>query len=468
MIITLNKYRYAILLTIIVCLFFIIKQQGLVPMLSDENTYFLMAKMLSRGSIPYKDFFLANPPVQIITIMLVGIFSNFSIYILKLIPVFSHIIAAIAIFFFMKDEFENELSGIIASVFYLFSSAVLLTSDHGTGVHLTMCFMALSLVFARKYSLIAGIFATFSTFTRIYGIVGVFSIFLWLFLEKRSSSYKYLISFITTSIVTSIILYAITNGAFVDQVFLFRLNLVNQVGIPLTKILEFFIKWDFGLILLGLSGVYILTKKHIFLPIIYLSSYLLFFAIYNDRYYLYSVTLVLPLSIAGGYICHEMWKKCDEFIKLIIPIIPLIYFGFIITNYSNNHAPVSKISNLDEMVVEIEDNMTESSTLYGSFDIAPLISLITDKPLINNIADLNDKNYINNIYSAEEMTTNATNNGLIIFSTFIINKEATSISSAIDLEQLADHCILLHSYPIERDYSKNAIVVYDCLRVNEQ
>ena len=65
-----NKISYYIFIAVIV-LFLIVVSKGLTnPQPGDENVYYYMGKLISEGKVPYRDFFLAHPPLHIYIIAL--------------------------------------------------------------------------------------------------------------------------------------------------------------------------------------------------------------------------------------------------------------------------------------------------------------------------------------------------------------------------------------------------------------
>ncbi|MHA1575374.1 MAG: hypothetical protein ACTSXL_04465 [Alphaproteobacteria bacterium] len=113
-----NKYILTFILTSII--FLAIKIPFISFKFSDENTYFLMAKQITQDQIPYKDFFLANPPLQVYLLAFFMLFINKNYLLLKLIPLVFSILTAFFVFL-IGEKLWNKKHGLFASTLFLFS-----------------------------------------------------------------------------------------------------------------------------------------------------------------------------------------------------------------------------------------------------------------------------------------------------------------------------------------------------------
>ena len=78
--------------------FFAVEATHFTYSVSDENTYIYMAKAITEGQMPYKDFFYAHPPLHIFLLSIFYMIFGANIAVLKATGVISMIIAAFFIF----------------------------------------------------------------------------------------------------------------------------------------------------------------------------------------------------------------------------------------------------------------------------------------------------------------------------------------------------------------------------------
>src|SRR4030067_424462 len=96
------------LLLLIFVGFFLFKLYHTIPRISDENLYFYLASLLARGILPYRDFFLAQMPGQILLYSIAMKIFGFNLTLFKLIPVvFSMGTAGILYLLFKEIDIEE-------------------------------------------------------------------------------------------------------------------------------------------------------------------------------------------------------------------------------------------------------------------------------------------------------------------------------------------------------------------------
>src|SRR3989344_8868543 len=127
-----NKASW-IILSIILLAFFLIEFKGLNHIEpSDEHIYFYMGKMISRGFLPYNDFFHAHPPLKVYIIALIFKIFGFNLIILKLVPLLCSLTSAFFLFKLMKYKF-NDIIALLTVFLFLFSFRVMLESTYFMG-----------------------------------------------------------------------------------------------------------------------------------------------------------------------------------------------------------------------------------------------------------------------------------------------------------------------------------------------
>ncbi|MDP3987505.1 MAG: glycosyltransferase family 39 protein [Nanoarchaeota archaeon] len=454
--------RYGLLVSAIV-LFLIIKLSQLDFKFSDGPTYMYMANLVLQGLVPYRDFFLANPPLQVYIIAFWELFFGNNILLLKLIPLFATVGSALFIYRFMNKKF-GELQALTASVLFLFSFLILLTTDYSTGIHLTLFFILASFCFIEEDKpLLAGILGSLALLTRLYAVFPLAGAGLYYLIFKRAGIPKFIAGLLLVFLPISIILQTISNGTYLDQIFFFRLNLVSGIGLSKFSVVSFFLSREFVLILgTALYFIFADEKRKMHIPILATAFSLILYITYSDVYYLYFGLIMGFLAMFTTKTIF-LFEDCKHFKK----ILALFLICFIIINsffYIRNYASVSNITFSEDISNFVKENSFENQTIYGNFEIAPLVSLLSERKMADDIADTNPKNVMTGTLNMEEIEERIAGVKFIILKGDVLPDGSISVSDAsTPVNYINENCILAKTYLIEKDYSNNAVFVFDCL-----
>jgi hypothetical protein len=130
---------------LLVTAFALLKTLALHPALSDENLYFYAGWALWHGSLPYRDFFLAHPPLGVVLDAPWVAWLAPDIHALKLIPLAWTLAAGLCVFVHGRAA-KGELEGVLSVALFLTSYAVLSTSSFHTGADVVTALLAAGLV----------------------------------------------------------------------------------------------------------------------------------------------------------------------------------------------------------------------------------------------------------------------------------------------------------------------------------
>ena len=455
-----RKKRYFVILAIFIIIFLAIKIPNMSFNFSDENTYFYMGKLILDGYVPYRDFFHANPPVQIYLIGLVMSLVGKHLILLKLIPIAASVTSSLMIFGIVK-RYLGEKEGLLASVLYLFSFVVLTTTDHSTGVHLSVMFILASIYFLNK-PLVAGCFAGLAVMTRLYTPFLVAGMLLYLYFYEKEKIWRFILGMTIVASVIAIFFIILSKGDIISQILGFRMNLVELAGIPKLRILKFFLRWDLVLVLGTIGFLFTRNKERLALFSIMGVFLLLFYYFYSDLYYLYLGLIAPLLAVFAVYTIRQVTRSVkSRYFNLAIALFIIFIVSFNSFYYLKDHAKTAKIAFIDDITEFVKETTQPKDTIYGSFEIAPIVALRSGRDITNRFVDTNDKNFMTGVFSKKEMTEQMTDIKYIIAKVVIIDKKILSIGHFADLDFL-DTCSIVKAYPIDNDYSSNAVLVFDC------
>ncbi len=457
------KDKYFLTFIGVILLFLIIKISQIGFKFSDENIYFYMGKLILEGQLPYRDFFFASPPVQIFgTAGFLGLFGT-HVILLKILPIVACVVSSIFLFVIVKKKF-NSLTGLIASTLYLFSFVILTTTDHSTGIHLTTMLVVISYYFLdREKYFLAGVIASLALLTRLYAAIAIIGLMIYLLIKNRKALLKFILGIAVIFIPVNLALILMFKESYLNSVFLY--HLLKSAGISKLNIFAFFLKWDILLVLLSLSSLFFKNKKRLLLPFITTATIFLFYLFYADIYYLYLGLMIPFLAILGASTIHNLTEKIQEKNRFIIIILILVILITPTTCfYLRDHAQASKITFTSEITEFVKNNTSPQETIYGSFEITPLIALFSDRKIAGNYIDTNEKTFLSGIYNVENRTNELRGNvSLVIMKTLLDqNGNPLYLEKIVSSDFLLKECNLTKIYPIKKDYEDNAVIIYTC------
>ena len=159
---------------ILVTLFYlVIKAYSLNAYAGDEFIYLYSGKMIAQGLIPYADFAMAHPPLQMLHAALLFKLFGFSFLGARLLPALWCLIGGLALAWMVRREY-GHVASIIAVWLFLTAYEPLRASSHFTGVNMTVALLIAAVAAYRSKAVrIAAIFCACAVFTRLYAVPGV-------------------------------------------------------------------------------------------------------------------------------------------------------------------------------------------------------------------------------------------------------------------------------------------------------
>jgi len=196
------------------------------PTFSDENFYFNAAKVFISGNLPYKDFFFAHPPLQLL--LFGGVFEIFgtSFLFAKLVPLVFSTMSFVLVFFVGRSIFD-EKSAFVAAISFLMFPAFLSFSLIGYGIFFAMALLLLSVLFYKKGRILLASAFFVAAFYARYFAAPFFLIFL--ILDKKKFK-RFFIFSATLAILLFGIFYLVFGFDYINDTVLFHIS--SKVGNP--------------------------------------------------------------------------------------------------------------------------------------------------------------------------------------------------------------------------------------------
>ena len=450
-----NKISYYIF-GILIAIFIIIVSKGLTaPQPGDENVYYYMGKLVSEGKVPYRDFFLAHPPLHIYLIALIYKIFGFNIVILKLIPLISTLVSTIFIFCIAKNKC-GDYEAIISSLLFLFSYSVMFNSVFSFGIEIAVMFLLIGVYFlwTKNNYILAGIFFGLAAITRLLTLIPILIILIMALSSYKRNFLKSLSAFL--------IVFLLFNGLFI---FLFGNNYIIPVyNFHLLKsfgaeenLKEYIdiIKLNWILFSSALLIVFVKEKKQVSAFAVISIVYLIFLASLKKIFGFYFIATFPFLAIIGGYSIVNFPTKF--FYRKILLV---LFLSIFIWNLSSDTLFLEKIGfkgfeRGKDLTDFIASNSNKNTLLFGDDSVVPLLALLMDRKIAFDFVDTNNEIFISGIKNLKEVLSSLKGKDVL----FIIrSKQGISYFSEVK-EFLNKNCDFLSRF---HDKIEGSYLIYKC------
>lgn len=354
----------------------------------DHNLYFLYANQILHGWVPHLDYFQTDTPVFAAVLAFVRLIAGNHLLVLQALPIFFHVLTAIMLYLIAR-RWRNPAAFLVPA-FYLFTFSILANSDYPTGEELAILASVIALWFwTRERYAASGIAWSVACLVKIYlGAAFLLFLIFVMICSGRKSTGKLLLGFLPLPILILAPLAIINFSKLWYDLVIFHLQ--RTAVISKVAIFQYFWLREWLLLVFALPGFYILRKRPVFWPLLGL---LLFFFAFHDLYYLYLQPLVPYLALAAAATIGWVMSYPRSLPYAFSLIFLYLFFIAISVNfYHHNWFNRGRILNVSEMVSVIKQ-LPEQYPLYGSYEITPLLSLLSGRPLYKNYFDTNVQSF---------------------------------------------------------------------------
>lgn len=353
------------------------------PTFSDENFYFNVAKNLVEGLLPYKDFFFAHPPLQIL--LLASLFKIFGAFFMtgKIFTLLTSSLCILMVYLISKNLYD-EKTGFVAAVIFSIFPAFISFSLIGYGMWESLLFFLISFYLVLKNKVFkSSLFFVAAIFTRYIALLYLPFLLLTIHLKKGKISH-FLKFFISISSPIFLSLLAIFKGFYFQQTF--EYHLTSKLGVKDANPMQY---WSIGFFtfFLAIFTIFISfrekDRKLLFLSLTALTTdlvILLFFNLFFYHYFLISLPLYAICTARSFNISRDFLIR---FSLLTIVLLSLISNSKTIDFYLNPHH--SKTFKIFESLIKNETE--EDEKIFGEPVITNYLSFITGRKISGNFFD---------------------------------------------------------------------------------
>ena len=460
---TLKNRKATLLFFGFLVIFILIALKGLVALQpGDENVYYYMAKLISEGKIPYKDFFYAHPPLHIYLLALIYSTFGFNIVAMKLTPLISTLISAFFVFKIAKEKFGSA-EAVISSLLFLFSYSMMFNSVFSFGIDVAAMFLVIGAYFLlnKNNHYLSGLFFGFAGITRLLSLVPISVIFAIVLLRSKKNFLKLSSAFLVVLLLVNGVFIMLSSGDYLAQAY--KYHLLKSFGNKENfKEYTDIIKLNWILFSSALLFIFVKEKKPISVFTIVLVAYLIFLMTLNKIFGFYFIIAFPFLAVIGGYSIAHIFK--DYFAKNIV--IKKIFLTALLAVFAWNLASDSLFlqtigftgfergKDLENFVIL---NSNKDTLLFGDDSVVPLLALLTNKKIALDFVDTNNEVFISGMRNLGNVLADLKGKEVI----FIIrSKQGISYFGEVK-NFLNRNCEFLSQFhdKIEGDY-----IVYKCYK----
>lgn len=455
---------------LIAVIFVLVEARGLfVISPGDENVYFYMAKSVSEGQIPYRDFFYAHPPLHVLVLASVIKIFGVSFIALKSATLLAVIAASFFLFKIslelMKNKFNDENSiavSSIAIILFLFSFEVLFKATFSLGVELAIMLVMISFyLILKKRFFLAGLFGGLAGLARLYSLVPIFVIFTFILIQKIQQKDKkdflYMsLGFFLTFILAVGLLALLFGNKFIDPVFRYHLLKLKLPGQRFQVYKNVFLE-NWVILVAFLSSIFMKSKKRFMLLYLIIFFSILFLFSLNVPAEFYFILAFPFMAIIGAYSIASIIRNIN--IKFVRYAVIFLVCGVFLWNTAADIMFLEKFAflkfqPLNEMLNDVASGNT--NYMFGDDGTVSMLALLTSRKIALNFIDSNEMRFtsgLTNFYLFREQLDD-------IHISFIIFREGRGLHQIKQFRDYAEsRCMPEKEYT---DIVEGNFLLYKC------
>jgi len=389
----------------------------------DQGLYYYSSALFAKGYIPYKDFFCAHPPVQLIVEAIVIKIFGTNLKILDSIP---GIISALSGFFVyaIGKKALGFWGGLLACVLFLFSATGLYESSHFTGMNLAVLFLLFGIfLFLENRYLLSGLILGVGTHAGVYAGPGFLMILILCCWRGKIPIKNMFLGFILSFGVLSLIFLSLAGKAFLEQIFLYHMLKPEMAKFFESKVVVFFnnISWQPVLFVLSMIGVILfiqlfqkwrthddetpLEKVWILLTsTVLLIGYSVCLLIFQRVFYHYVLLLIPFASILSAFLLKKISKLGHTGFAVIAT---LLLIHITVSVYTSNiRREEMQFESAHTVASVIREEVAPDESIFGNYAIAPTLAFLSGRRIAGMEVDTSAMRFESGISNLDDVIQN--------------------------------------------------------------
>lgn len=363
----------------------------------DEATYVYDGLLVSRGFLPYRDFFLAHPPLRVLATGLLTFLGAPPDAVKSLAPL-AFAGTGVVLAFALRPRLGTAAS-LLASFLFLFSTLALQTGGSLVGTETVALLMAVAIACAaRGRFLSAGLAVSLASVQALYAVLPVPVLVAWAWRERRL---KHLAAGLAPGALAWAGLGVAFGMPFVEQTFLYQ---ARKIGTdvytdPLANVRTFLVG-DAGIVAFALAGLLARAPALRWTAVAGLFAACVTAAYTSVMPYYFVVSLpLLALAAASGVREIGLRARGRSRPARVLLAGALVAAGLVtylphFLDAANRHANrLAEAREMSALSASIARCRPASNLLWGDRALAPLMALRTGMDLAAREVDTDDRRF---------------------------------------------------------------------------
>lgn len=451
------------LVPIVVLLFLLCKWGTVGARLSDTNIYILTARELLNGAVLYRDIVFTNAPLYPYIAIVYRFLAGGSLNMFYWAAPLEAVLIALVLWRILVHYKVRLWVILISVVSYLFSTTILATTDHSTGIFTAMLFavLAYSSILKQRWWL-SGFFLGAMLMTKGYTVPLAVGMGGYVLIRHLRDSWKVALTSAVTIGIVLVPTILLAFPQFLDQIFGYSLQ--RPTGIPKLPVFMFFLSRDWWIIVFAAIGLFWWRQTGKEWGIAMLAF--VFLLVYRDVYYFY-LNMTVPFLVLAGAVGTErlLHTKYPE-------LVPAVTGGFAglaillnVTAYFGTFSTLQKIQDVSGLAKAVREMRAER--IGGDADIMPAVAYEANVPRVLDILDTNATFFRTGRYSAESYTDavlQGPRTALVMYAAEYPSYQVKEpvFSEVVNAERIMSTCTIVYSQPITAENMANLLHVWQC------
>jgi len=365
---------------------------------SDENIYFQMGKLVADGKLPYRDFRFAHPPVKLLPPALLFLFTGFSFTALKLLPVLATNLTALFLFLTLRRSVSAFVAVIGVAVF-LFSFPGLYYTSYYMGTNLTLTFLVISFFFlARRGDFVAGLFFGIAFMTGVYAVCGIAAAGAYLLFTERSRLPRIIAGGLVVFVIGNVAGLVLGGSEFLRHVYLFHFLKSGDPTSPKSEMLLRVVLANPAL--LAGAALYPFFRRRetnpLWLAGVVTLAFVALYASVHDYYFVLAAPF-LATAAAITFTGTIAKLRLSAVAGAMVACLGVGLLGALHLEPARRSIEHSAVPAVEEMAAIVTEAAPPEATIFGTAEVAPLVALISHRPILFNHVDSNAKTYLTGV-----------------------------------------------------------------------
>ena len=170
-------------------------------------------------------------------------------------------------------------------------------------------------------------------------------------------------------------------------------------------------------------------------------------------------------AVAVGAASLRAWGA-DLRIALLWAAATAVTGSLAVAAWQDEQRDTSKIDDLDGMVATVRTLTSPGEAIYGDSTLTPLVALEADRPIFRNNVDTNDKFVDQGLVDLEQRAAEIAAGEVkaVLVRGLVDGDRWVALFPTLPADFLSERCRVVRTFPIRRDYSANAVIIWRCDR----